>query len=966
MEVVLVLRFKEAMKPFLRFVLILLFLLGLITKIIFAQGFSAKNLNVIFELISKESSYETYLSKFSNKNRPEVVLVIPAVNYSAYSKDMELKKLTNLTQDKHPVLYMGENGFVEWTFNIEEEGLYNIAVKYYPVPGKNSAIEREILIDGKRPFNEARIVRFERIWKDAGDPLRDNRGNELRPLQVEFPMWVEKVIDDSDGLYSEPFLFYFSKGRHILRFVSVKEPVAIDYIKIFNLKDIPYYREVMKEEHISKSNFKNIIVKIQGEKAHLKSEPTLYPVYDMSNPLNEPYSSKNKLLNIIGGYNWRSAGQWIEWKFTVPESGFYKIGFKFRQNANPGIPSERTLYIDGVVPFREVRNIKFKYDTKWQFKYLGDGKEDYLFYLKKGEHTLRLKVSYESIAEIMRNVLQCSIDLSQLYTKIVMITSPNPDPYRDYLLEQSIPDLIPTLERNAKILKENAEKLKILGGEKVSEAATLERVAIQLEGMAKEPETIAQRLQRYRDNLSALSAWVLAIREQPLDIDYIIIASPDMKSPRVNPNILEAFLDGIKKFFYSFLEDYNMIGTVYDKEKAINVWVQMGRDQAETLKMLIDTDFTPKTGIGVNLNIITTEAALLFSVASKENPPDVALNVPRGLAVDYGIRGALVDISKLSGFEEVKKQFAPYALVPYSFGGKVYGLPMTQDFPIMFYRADILGRLNIEIPNTWEELYETIAKLQSYNLQFAAGTGGTSFDIFNMLLLQRGGRYYTEDGKRCVLNNEEGVTAFKEWTNLYVLYGIPLYYDFFNRFRTGEMPLGIGPYTMYNQFKVAAPEISGLWGIAPVPGRRKNDGSIDRSVAGGGNAILIFAQTKKLKEAWEFVKWWVSTDVQARFGRELEAVLGAGARYNTANIEAMSYLPWPSSDYKILSTQWKYLKEIPNVPGSYYVSRHLDNAFREVVMLGEIPREAIEKYTREINKEIDRKREEFGLELAKD
>ena len=81
-------------------------------------------------------------------------------------------------------------------------------------------------------------------------------------------MWVEKVIDDSDGLYSEPFLFYFSKGRHTLRFVSVKEPVAIDYIKIFNLKDIPYYREVMKEEHISKSNFKNIIVKIQGEKAH--------------------------------------------------------------------------------------------------------------------------------------------------------------------------------------------------------------------------------------------------------------------------------------------------------------------------------------------------------------------------------------------------------------------------------------------------------------------------------------------------------------------------------------------------------------------------------------------------------------------------------------------------------------------------------------------------------------------------
>jgi len=962
-----VLIFEKILKLVLKFISLLLFILLLITNLNFAQN-SLVNLNVIFELISKENSYETYISRFYDKKRPNLTLIINAINYSNFSKDMDLKRLTNLTQDKHPVLYTGENGFVEWTFNIEEEGLYNIAVKYYPITGKNSAIEREIMIDGKRPFNEVRIVRFERIWKDAGDPLKDNRGNELRPLQIESPMWVEKIIDDAEGLYSEPFLFYFTKGKHTLRFISVKEPMVIDYIKIFNLKDIPSYSEIINTYHKEdlKRNVKNIIVKIQGEKAYLKSEPTLYPVYDMSNPLNEPYSSRNKLLNIIGGYNWRSSGQWIEWKFTVPEDGFYKIGFKFRQNANPGIPSERTLYIDGRIPFKEVMNIKFKYDTKWQFKYLGNGKDEYLFHLTKGEHTLRLKVTYESIAEIIRNILQCSIDLSQLYTKIVMITSPNPDPYRDYLLEQSIPDLIPTLERNAKILRENAEKLKIIGGEKVSEAATLERVAIQLEGMAKEPETIAQRLQRYRDNLSALSAWVLAIREQPLDIDYIIVASPDARSPRVNPNIFEGIWDGVKKFFYSFLEDYNMIGTVYEKDKAINVWVQMGRDQAETLKMLIDTDFTPKTGIGVNLNIITTEAALLFSVASKENPPDVALNVPRGLAVDYGIRGALVDISKLPGFENVKKNFAPYALVPYSFGGKVYGLPMTQDFPIMFYRADILGRLNISIPNTWEELYETIAKLQSYNLQFAAGTGGTSFDMFNMLLLQRGGKYYTDDGKRCLLNNEEGVDAFREWTNLYVLYGIPLYYDFFNRFRTGEMPLGIGPYTMYNQFKVAAPEISGLWSIAPVPGRKRIDGSIDRSVAGGGNAVLIFAQTKKLNEAWEFVKWWLSTDVQARFGRELEAVLGAGARYNTANIEAMSYLPWPSADYKILATQWKYLKEIPNVPGSYYVSRHLDNAFREVVMLGEIPREAIEKYTREINKEIDRKREEFGLELAKE
>jgi ABC-type glycerol-3-phosphate transport system substrate-binding protein len=933
----------------------------LIFKVLLADINLSQDVEILFDFLSKKNSYDQYISKYINSERPKDVIIIPSINYSSF-KNCEVKRIYNLTTDGHPVLYISDSGYVEWEFNIKKKGLYNIAIRYYPIKGKNASIERELIIDNKRPFNEVRVIRFERVWKDAGLPIKDNRGNELRPLQIESPFWIEKVIEDAEGLHDEPFLFYFSSGKHTIRLNSIKEPIIIDYIKIFNKEDILDYKS-LKERYKENNNLqtKNILIKIQGEKAEFKSEPTLYPLSDRTNPLNEPYDFRRKILNIIGGYNWRSAGQWLEWKVNIPKDGLYKIGIKFRQNANPGIPTERTLYINGEIPFKEVRNIKFNYDTNWQFIFIGDD-EPYLFYLKKGENRIRLKVSYGLIADIIRDVQQTAIDLSQLYVKIVMITGANPDPLRDYLLEQNIPDLIQILEENAKILRKNAEKLKLIGGRKVSESAILEKIAIQLEGMAREPETIAQRLQRYRDNLSSLSAWILTIKEQPLDIDYILIASPEQNEPRINPTFIEKFVDGIKKFFISFIEDYNIIGTVYQRDKAINVWVQMGRDQAETLKMLIDTDFTPKTGIGVNLNIITSDTVLLFAVASKENPPDVALNVSRGLAVDYGIRGALVDVSKLPGFDDLKSKFSKYALIPYQFEDKVYGLPMTQDFPIMFYRADILGRLNIKIPKTWDELYETIAKLQSHNLQFGAGTGGTSFDIFNMLLLQRGGKYYTDDGKRCILNNEEGISAFREWTNLYILYGIPLYYDFFNRFRTGEMPLGIVNYTLYNAFKVAAPEISGLWGIAPVPGRKRPDGTIDRTVAGSGNAVLIFKQTKKLNFAWEFVKWWLSTDIQARFGRELEAILGAGARYNTANIEAISYLPWPTNDYKVLSEQWKYLKEIPNIPGSYYTSRHLDNAFREVYMLGELPREALEKYTKEINKEIDRKREEFGLE----
>ena len=78
---------------------------------------------------------------------------------------------------------------------------------------------------------------------------------------------------------------------------------------------------------------------------------------------------------------------------------------------------------------------------------------------------------------------------------------------------------------------------------------------------------------------------------------------------------------------------------------------------------------------------------------------------------------------------------------------------------------------------------------------------------------------------------------FKLWTNLYTQYGVDVHYDFFNRFRTGEMPIGIEDYTMYNMLVVAAPQIKGLWKMYLLPGTVKEDGTIDKTVAGNGTAL---------------------------------------------------------------------------------------------------------------------------------
>ena len=228
---------------------------------------------------------------------------------------------------------------------------------------------------------------------------------------------------------------------------------------------------------------------------------------------------------------------------------------------------------------------------------------------------------------------------------------------------------------------------------------------------------------------------------------------------------------------------------------------------------------------------------------------------------------------------------------------------------------------------------------------------------------------YNDKGTQTIVNNEAGVAAFKEYTKYFTDYGIPVIYDFVTRFRSGEMPIGIANFTTYNTLVVSAPEIAGLWDFTLVPGTEKTDENgnayIDRSAFVSGSATMMLkTEDEKLKQsAWEFMKWWASSDTQVRFGREIEALLGSSARYATANMEAIKQLSWSASDIEILEEQLSYTVGIREVPGGYYTGRHISNACRKVINEKTDPRETIIDYSIKIDEELTKKRKEFGLPL---
>ena len=233
-----------------------------------------------------------------------------------------------------------------------------------------------------------------------------------------------------------------------------------------------------------------------------------------------------------------------------------------------------------------------------------------------------------------------------------------------------------------------------------------------------------------------------------------------------------------------------------------------------------------------------------------------------------------------------------------------------------------------------------------------------------MLLLQRGGNIYVNDLTESGLKSQNSVQAFTQWTDLYIKHGLPLVFDFFNRFRTGEMPLGIMNYTMYNQLSVAAPEIEGMWEMVPIPGMVDENKNINRRQSSVNNGCIVIDKSNNTKDAYSFVKWWTDSKTQLQFGRQVEAILGKSARYNTANIKAFEDLNWNVSERHNLEKAWEDVSDIEMTVASYYVSRCISNAFRRVVYNFENTRDVIYSYSDDIDRELERKHEIFEKRRA--
>ena len=990
--------------------------------------------------------------------------------------DQLSKQIKNLVDNNNSqtdkLLIHESTGKVSWKVNVEKEGFYNLYLNYFTITGYSSSVERKLMINGEVPFSGADTFSFSRVWNDTassydaeGNLKVDTNGNDLKPQQVETFTFRNSYFKDSMGYVTEPYMFYLNAGENEITLVSIKEPMIIDEIHVLSVSEVDSYDDYLKKlkEKHGEVNLTNTKTDFQAEKATHKSSPTLYPSTDRSSSNTYPFSLKETKKNIIGGDQWKVLGDWISWDFTVEESGYYNISMRARQNLVRGMYSSRIAYIsenggENKVLFDELNDVQFTFSSDWQNVTLGNGEEDYLFWFEKGTtYTFTLEVTLGAYAPLIERTQLAIDNLSKTYRQIVAYTTTSPDKSRDYDLVGKFPNLVSNLQSYRDELADISSKIAEISGTKSDKTGVIDAMIRQLDDFIEKPRTITQKLTSFSNNISSLGTLLTELRELPLAIDYISVHTPDVELKKANEGFFRKMWNGICSFFLSFVIDYSSIGSanpeegeVIETNESIEVWMTLGRDQANVVRSLIDTTFTKETGIKVNLKLTGGDVLLKATLAGIG--PDVALNVDSSLPVNYALRNAVYDLTNFEDFwdsvyampdgamswdnsyENVYhassiRQFQFYSPTNEDYekadqGDKeaqakinnyveylqfletndlsrddlfnsekyidemkkyvkgVYALPEKQIFMVMFVRDDIFeenGWTDL-IPQTWDDVIDLVAELQTQQLQFylpVNDAGANALNpVFVSMLYQNGGSLYANDNKETGFMSDAAMRSFEYWTEFYTLYSFPKSASFVNRFRSGEMPIGIAYYETYNTLSVFAPELKGKWSFSLIPGTYNEEtGEINHTSTASGTGAVIMKQPEKLSEeekqakynaSWTFLKWWTGAETQAQFGREMEGILGSAARHATANVKAFQSLAWPQADLDKLMEQWGQVHEMPQVAGSYIIGRELENAFREVINNFYNPREILVQYSGVINDEINRKRKEFDLPTADD
>ncbi|HUM68311.1 MAG TPA: extracellular solute-binding protein [Chloroflexota bacterium] len=886
---------------------------------------------------------------------------IPADTFGLPLSDHEIARLYD-----RPSVFLRQNDTARFTVSIEEEGLYTLSFDTAVPDSFLTAPEGQLLVngDGAVPADGARRIIFPIYYQNSRDdfPL-DRYGNEALIRQESLVRWTNVPMRDANFSLAYPVQLHLTPGEHEFEFQLTKESLLLGSIYLEPFSPYPAYSQYQQTHQGTDSS--GVLIELEAERPSYKNDTAIRPANSRSLGVT-PYDTYQLLLNTLGGENWDRSGSTVYYEFVVPEDGLYAITLRALQNTKNNFTVFRRITINDAVLFEELNQVPFVYSSDWSDVTLG-GDTPYQIYLHEGVNVLGIEATNSPYLTAIEKIQKVLIDINTMALEIKKLTGNQVDPYKEWVISDYIPDIEAQLIAIADDLRADLDVLTAVNQSGGSQEILTYQMAIDnILFLAQDPDKIPIRMNRFSEG-SGSAAQLLgnllpSLQSQPLALDKIYIHSPDTPPPPIKVSLTTSFIEGLKRFIHSFRRDpYQSIGA---EAGELEVWVNRPRQYVDLMQLITDETFTAETGINVKFSIMPDESKLVLANAAGIQP-DVALGVSTNVPYELAIRNALKDLRSFDDFDSFINIYTPGSLLSYVVNDSVYAIPETQDFWVTFYRQDIMDSLGIPIPDTWNEVIEILPELQrygmNYNTTLSSGSGTKNYLITAPYIFNYGAELYSPDGFATGLGSEEAITAIKFMAESFTIYGMPLTTSsFYDSFRYGSLPIGVSNFETYLKLLTAAPELNGLWAIDLYPATVLVDGSQYRYATGSAQAGIMFANTDQPDEAWQFMKWWMSTETQVDFQQQLILNYGLEYLWNSANLEAFAYSPIAQEHKDVILEQWQWLQEPVKLPGSYMQERELSNAWNRIVFDGVNPRVAIDSSIIIINREINRKMEEFG------
>ena len=817
-----------------------------------------------------------------------------------------------------------------------------------------------LTVDGQAPYRECEALSLDSLWTSTGEFSLDRYGNEVVSMPIKSYDSASSRLMGKAALYSKGMGLYLEKGSHEIT-LSCKDGAFKLYAFALAGERTPSTGEAGERAEAA-------IIDMQAEAVPSRNNPNIRPAADYNVSLS-PYSGDKKVINYIEDISYRYAGDALTYMFSVEKAGYYALALRMRQAELANFAVFRTFYVDGVIPSPAFDTAAFDYSLHFVNAPIknADGTEA-LMYLSAGEHTLTVQTTVDPVRPAIQMLTLISDEMAALSLDITKITGGNTDFFRDFNLADFDFHIADDLARWIDELKTVRQALLSLAGEKetVGLLSNIDVALDMLEQLALKPDDLPKKLNQFSRGTSSVRSMLVTLTEQlgtsPMGLDSVLIYSVASLLPG-DASLATQVSAMAQRFAASFGDQGYTAGTA-DEEGRLQVWVNRPRQYLEIMQRMADTAFTPKTGIDVDFSIMPDESKLILANASG-SAPDVALGVSSGRTYDLAVRGALKNLREYDNLPEIASWFPTGLLIPGVCDDGLYALPETFNFYVLFYRKDILDSVGLTVPNSYEDVLAMLPTLHRYGLNYnnfvANVIGYKSFSITTPFIFQCGGLLYENGDIKCLLDRQEAIDGLQLLTDSFIIYDMDFEINsFYQAFRDGTLPIGTANYGMYNLLMNAAPELSDRWGIALYPGVTDENGVVRRYTSGAEQSDFIFSTTDMPDESWEFLSWWMSEETQTEFAYTLQSTLGNEYLWNSANTEAFLHSPWPSEHKKIIAEQMEWIYEAPRIPGSYMVEREISNAINAVALDGENLRAALDEAIKRIDREVERKLEEFG------